>query len=76
MGSLRALLFGGFMSSKPHVFIALCDGCRKVKYVHLFGQYNICNDCEDKFYDDMLKQLQSEEYGQDIVRDEKFKKKD
>lgn len=62
------------MTPKP--CIGICFSCKKKKIIHDFSGLKICNDCEDLFYKELIDKYKEEEYGRDLLNDEKSKKSD
>ena len=60
--------------SERFVFRGICQGCNKETDLHYVGHLEICSECEDKFFEDMFKQLEDSEYGRDYVLNERLKK--
>jgi hypothetical protein len=61
---------------QKNVFVGLCMSCKKKKKLQNFSGLKICEVCQEKFDDQLIKDLEDYEYGKDIINDEKFKKRE
>jgi hypothetical protein len=53
-----------------------CFSCKKNSKLADLGGLKLCKKCVDKFDEQLIKSLEQQEYGEDIVRDQKNKQKD
>ena len=67
---------GAYMSfNKDNIgFKGICMSCKKKRLLQDFSGSKLCHECEEKFYDELLKQYDKDEFGRDIMRDDKNKK--
>ena len=59
-----------------HTFVGRCMSCKKNAKLQDIDVLKLCHDCEEKFYDELFKKVQEEEFGKDIVNNERLKKRD
>ena len=54
----------------------ICMSCKKQRNLMDFQGIKLCYECEEKFFEELIKLHESHEFGRDIVGDEIKKKKD
>lgn len=55
--------------------VGICISCKKQKPLIDFAGLKMCKECEDKYYDELIDKHEKDQYGKDLVNDEKLKKK-
>lgn len=59
-----------------HFVKGFCMDCKKWRDLQDHQGLKLCDECEEKFLEPLIKLHENQQYGQDIVEDNKKKKED
>lgn len=54
-------------------FMGLCMSCKQRRLLHDYSGIKLCHKCADLLDEDLIKRHEQEEFGRDIVNDQKKK---